>query len=178
MMYTSRILAFMSLAIIPACGGQPIDEASAESALSSHGNKMKETLNGNGKGYVTPTPLADGYAGLSVHIELHLKHALPLTVYTVQRAAEAPSATSPDGICQNAAIPGKFATFAMAGVVVPGALFATDDEGEGETEFDFRAPSTSPFIDGSTFDVEFRAVDSTTAPTSDIRSDCLQVTVL
>lgn len=105
-------------------------------------------------------------------LQLSIKKALPNTLYFVQRAAEPPSATSPDGFCQNAAA-GKFATFPAAG-----AKFTTDDDGDGETSFNFRAPSTSPFVDGATFDVEFRAVDSTTAPPTDIRSECVQVTVL
>ena len=50
----------------------------------------------------------------------------------------------------------------------------TDAAGDGDAHFAFDLPGLA---DGTQFDVEFRLVDSLTAPASDLRTGCFTVTV-
>ena len=109
------------------------------------------------------------------------------TTLYIQRAPEVGRPLGSDGICQraNGLWPWEqpnSAGFppAPAFVTFPRPLagdfktLTTDSDGAGSAHFAFDLPTLA---DGTVFDVEFRLVDSVTAPTTDLRTGCFTVTV-
>ena len=58
---------------------------------------------------------------------------------------------------------------------LPGGLasFTTQPNGNGSIDFEYGTPN---IVAGLAFDVMFRVVDDTAAPTAELRSGCLTVT--
>lgn len=130
-----------------------------------------------------PHPTAPG--NFAVHIEVRLHHVKRNTTYVVQRAPEtfAPPGvpagfdvlTTTDGSCQRglfippwsslAPAPAPFLTFPDQGTGSP--TIVTNSEGNGTADFVFAAPFPLPL-----FDVMFRVIESSAAPTSALASDC------
>ena len=143
-------------------------------------------------GVASVTPFAaDGNFAAILRFQVH--RAKPRTTYIVQRAAEYDGApVSSDGVCQRAegnwapfdgsTIPSFFLAFPLGGSTwspPPGPLglmtLVTDADGSGTTEFEYHTGPVLPR--GRKFDVQMRLVDDDTAPTSDLRSGCMTVTV-
>jgi hypothetical protein len=151
---------------------------------------------GPGKGRIRATrvqhPTTPG--NFAVHIEVKIRHVKPNTTYVVQRAAEAfspPSvppagfdvATLTDGSCQrglalapwSTLVPTApaFATFPDQAHGLPALIFATDGDGTGEANFVVALGNPLPL-----FDVTFRVIENSSAPTSVLQSDCTVVPLL
>lgn len=141
---------------------------------------------GEGAGKVEVEAIA-GTIGFSVEISVKVHGAAPDTTFYVQRAPEVGRPLGDDGICQRAdglypwEQPNSVGFMpAPAFVTFPRPLagelktLTTGPNGKGRAEFLFNLPTLA---DGTVFDVEFRLVDSLTAPTTELRSGCLTVTV-
>lgn len=127
-----------------------------------------------------------GQTGLSVQVAVVVK-AAPNTTFYIQRAPETGGRPlSNDGICQRANGLAPWDNPNTAGfpvvpafVTVPLPLTSpiqtvtTGAHGWGTTYFALNFPAIA---DGTVFDVEFRLVDSLTAPTTDLRTECFSVT--
>lgn len=130
-----------------------------------------------------PHPTTPG--NFAIHIVVSVRHALPSTSYLVQRAPEtfappgAPTgfdlATTTDGSCQRAfglapwstlsPAPASFLTFPNQGTGTP--VITTDTDGDGSADFVFALAFPLP-----TFDVTFRVLENSPAPTSVLQSRC------
>lgn len=137
---------------------------------------------GTGGVSVTPRAVPQGY--FTADIKVRLQGAKPNTVYTVQRAPEIGRSMSNDGICQRALglspwspsdppAP-SFVTFMQPAGAGPYTV-TTSASGDAALDFTFSAPTIPA---GTQFDVMFRLIDNTTAPTSVYLSGCFTVTVL
>ena len=131
---------------------------------------------------VTPKAIPEGY--FVADIKIRVRNAKPNTTYTVQRAPEIGRAMGSNGICERAlglapwssadTPAAAFITFIPAGGTAP-ATFMTSASGDGMLDFQFQA-ATIP--KDTRFDVMFRLLDDTTAPTAVILSQCVTVTVI
>ena len=149
---------------------------------------------GPGKGWIRATRIAHPTTpgNFAVHIETRIRHAKPNTAYVGQRAAEAfptgvPTgfdvATLTDGSCQRGlaiapwstlALPQPvFATFPDQAHALPALVITTDGDGNGAADFVVAFGFPLPL-----FDVMFRVIESSPAPTSVLQSDCTTVPLL
>jgi hypothetical protein len=151
---------------------------------------------GPGKGRIRatriPHPTTPG--NFAVHIEIRIRHAKPNTAYVGQRAAEAfappatppggfPVATLTDGSCQRGLgiapwstlvpPPAAFTTFPDQAHGLPALIITTDEEGDGAADFVVAFAFPLPL-----FDVAFRVIENTPAPTSMLQSDCTVLPLL
>jgi len=154
-------------------------------ADGTHGRSLSAVI-GQGTGIVNVTTTA-GTVGDSMEITVNVHGTAPSTTLYIQRAPEVGRPLGSDGICQraNGLWPWEqpnSAGFppAPAFVTFPRPLagdfktLTTDSDGAGSAHFAFDLPTLA---DGTVFDVEFRLVDSVTAPTTDLRTGCFTVTV-
>jgi hypothetical protein len=139
-----------------------------------------------------PHPTTPG--NFAVHIELRIRHAKPNTAYVGQRAAEtfAPPSTPPagfdvatltDGSCQRGLAiapwstlvppPQTFSTFPDQAHGLPALIITTD--GDGNTAADFIVAFAFPL---PLFDVMFRVIENSPAPTSVLMTDCTNLPLL
>lgn len=154
-------------------------------AHGPHGRQLSAFM-GEGSGKVKIETNA-GTVGFSADIKVKVRGAAPNTTFYIQRAPEVGRPLGDDGICQRGS--GLFPweqpnsvgfPMAPAWVTFPRPLegdfktLTTGPNGKGHAEFLFNLPTLA---DGTVFDVQFRLVDSLTAPTIDLRSGCLTVTV-
>ena len=117
-------------------------------------------------------------AGFTAQITVNVHGLPPSTTVFVQRSPDFPVvAGQPDGICQREAglppyeaVP-PWVTFPIPN---PGPLttITTSPGGAGAVSFPFDLPAAAEV----TFDVMFRVVDNTTAPSLELRTACFQVT--
>jgi hypothetical protein len=151
---------------------------------------------GPGKGRIRATriPHLTTPGNFAVHIEIRIRHAKPNTAYVGQRAAEAfappatppggfPVATLTDGSCQRGLgiapwstlvpPPAAFTTFPDQAHGLPALIITTDEEGDGAADFVVAFAFPLPL-----FDVAFRVIENTPAPTSMLQSDCTVLPLL
>lgn len=149
---------------------------------------------GPGKGRIRatriPHPTTPG--NFAVHIEIKIRKARPNTAYVGQRAAEAfptgvPAgfdvATLTDGSCQRglAIAPWStlvspqpaFLTFPDQAHGLPALIITTDQHGNGAADFVVAFAFPLPL-----FDVLFRVIENSPAPTSVLVSDCTSLPLL
>ena len=158
-------------------------------AAGTHGQQLTPVL-GQGAGIVNLTSLP-GDPGLTVNVTINVHNAAPNTTFFIQRAPETGIPQRPlsnDGICQRAnglwpweqpnseGFP-PVPAFVTVPKPLPGDLvtLTTNAQGNGTAHFILNFPPNF-VLDGTVFDVEFRLVDSLTAPTTDLRTDCFTVT--
>jgi hypothetical protein len=153
-------------------------------AGGTHGQSLS-AVTGHGAGMVNLTAIP-GEAGLTVNVTVNLHQTAPNATFYIQRAPEVGRPLGNDGICQraNGLWPWEqpnspdFAA-APAFVSVPRPLagdlktVTTDADGSGSTHFALNLPSIP---DGTVFDVQFRLIDSLTAPTTNLQTGCFAVT--
>jgi hypothetical protein len=155
---------------------QPATLPSAGTAGASHGLRLV-AVQGTGAGLVNVSPTSEG-AGFTAQITVNVHGLPPSTTVFVQRSPDFPVvAGQPDGICQREAglppyeaVP-PWVTFPIPN---PGPLttITTSPGGAGAVSFPFDVPAAAEV----TFDVMFRVVDNTTAPSLELRTACFQVT--
>jgi hypothetical protein len=177
----------------PSNGARPTYNRVQEDGEDDAGFLKLTSPVGPGRGVIratrVPHPTTPG--NFAVHIEVRLHQAKRNTTYVVQRAAEAfapPGApagfdvsTTTDGSCQRglfippwstlAPTPAPFTTFPDQGTGSP--KITTDDEGNGTADFVVALSFPLPL-----FDVMFRVLESSAAPTSALVSDCTNVPLL
>jgi len=154
-------------------------------ASGGHGQSLS-AVTGQGAGVVNlvTTP---GAPGFSAEITVNVHGTTPNATLYIQRAPEVGRPLGNDGICQRANGLWPWEQPNSAGfppaptwVTFPRPLagdlktLTTDSDGAGSAHFAFDLPTLA---DGTVFDVEFRLVDSTTVPTTDLRTGCFTVTV-
>jgi hypothetical protein len=142
---------------------------------------------GQGRIRATRIPHPTTPGNFAVHIEIRIRHAKPNTAYVGQRAAEvfappgAPAgfnvATLTDGSCQrglaiapwSTLVPpaAAFSTFPDQAHGLPALIINTDGHGNGEADFVVVFAFPLPL-----FDVTFRVIENSPAPTSVLQSDC------
>ena len=131
---------------------------------------------------VTPKPIPEGT--FTADISIRLVGLRANTTYLVQRAQEGVGGRplGGDGICQRALglfpwSPSDAAALSFQTVPLPntGPLItvATGSNGDGSLDFEFR---TLMILAGTTNDVMYRLVDNDTAPTTELRSECMMIT--
>jgi hypothetical protein len=131
---------------------------------------------------VTPKPIPEGT--FTADISIRLVGLKANTTYLVQRAQEGVGGRplGGDGICQRAQSlfpwsPTDAPTLNFQTVPLPntGPLITvtTAANGDGSLDFEFR---TLMILAGTTNDVMYRLVDNDTAPTTELRSDCMMIT--
>jgi hypothetical protein len=144
---------------------------------------------GPGQGWIRatriPNPTTPG--NFAVHIEISIHNMKPNTDYVGQRAAESfpppgPPAgfdvsTIADGSCQrglglapwSALVPPRpvFVSFPDQAHGLPAVVITTDGAGNGAADFVILFPYPLPL-----FDVMFRVIENSSAPTSVLMSDC------
>jgi hypothetical protein len=113
-------------------------------------------VSGTGSGHVLIAPTAEDHGTFAVEVTVDVHGASPNTTYTVSRAVD----LNPDGLCTLA-----------SGWLINGPL-DTSAAGAGAAQFEVHRGA--PFVSGTRFDVEFRAL---AADGSELRSDCVTVTV-
>jgi hypothetical protein len=120
-------------------------------------------ITGQGTGRVEVAPTADDVAGpgtFDVQGTVDVHGALPNTVFSVQRCVD----LNPNGVCTGATwlnLPGT-----------PTPVLTTSEGGAGALHFEIARGA--PFLDGVSFDVQWRLVGS---DGSVLQSDCFTVTV-
>jgi hypothetical protein len=153
---------------------------------SGTGGRSLSAVTGQGAGVVSVAATADA-VGFSAEIAVNVHATTPYATFYIQRAPEVGRPLGSDGICQRAdglwpweqpnsvGFPPApaFVTFPrpLAGDL---KTLTTDADGAGAAHFAFDLPTLA---DGTEFDVEFRLIDSLTAPTTDLRTGCFTVTV-
>jgi hypothetical protein len=131
---------------------------------------------------VTPKPIPEGL--FAADISIRLVGLRVNTTYLVQRAQEGVGGRplGADGICQRAlslfpwsSSDAAAATFQTVPLPATGPLvsFMTGSSGDGAIDFEFR---TLMIVAGTTNDVMYRLVDNDSAPTTELRSDCMTIT--
>lgn len=138
-----------------------------------------------GFGGISVTPKAIPEGTFTADISIRLVGLRANTTYFVQRAQEGVGGRplGMDGICQRAqslfpwsssdAVAPTFQTVPLPSSPGPLVTISTASNGNGALDFEFR---TSMILAGSTNDVMYRLVDNETAPTSELRSDCMMIT--
>jgi hypothetical protein len=175
----NRRLVLLTALTVSAIAAGPVE------AKGTHGQALTAVV-GQGAGIVNLTPTA-ATAGFSAQITVNVHATAPNTTFFVQRAPEVGRPLGDDSICQranglwpweqpnSAGFPPApaFVTFPrpLAGDLT---TLTTDADGDGAAHFAFDLPAIP---DGTVFDVEFRLIDSLTAPATDLRTGCFTVTV-
>lgn len=177
-----KMLIFGSVCVVGvtlACGSS----TTAPTALIPAGTHQSAmtAVRGSGSGGVSLTtkPIPEG--SMAVDISIVLNNARANTTYFLQRAPEVGRALAADGICQRAlglspwsASDPAAATFLTFPLGTGSATITTTASGTGSLDFEFRSPTIPA---GTLFDVMLRLVDNETAPTTELRSGCLTVSV-
>jgi hypothetical protein len=138
---------------------------------------------GTGEGGTSITSVANPDAYFVATIRMRVR-AKPNTTYLVQRAAEIGRENGADGVCQRAEglapwspsdppFGSTWVTFPLP-VATDLKKVTTNGKGEGSLDFEYRSPTIPS---GTVFDVQMRLVDDEAAPTSELRSRCMQVVV-
>jgi hypothetical protein len=175
----NRCLVLLTALMVSAIAAGPLE------ANGTHGQALTAVI-GQGAGIVNVTPTAASF-GFSAQITVNVHGTAPNATFFVQRAPEVGRPLGDDGICQranglwpweqpnSAGFPPApaFVTFPrpLAGDL---ATLITGADGDGDAHIAFDLPALA---DGTVFDVEFRLVDSLTAPVTDLRTGCFTVTV-
>lgn len=172
-------------------GGPSLEQDRGRERDDGHDGRFLRLVSvfGPGEGRIratrVPHPTTPG--NFAVHIEVSIRHAKPHTAYLGQRAAEAfgppgaPAgfdlATLADGSCQRGLAlapwstlippPPAFLTFPDQAHGLPALIFTTDGEGNGAADFVVAFGFPLPL-----FDVTFRVIENSPAPTSVLQSDC------
>jgi hypothetical protein len=132
---------------------------------------------------ITPKPIPEGTFTADISIRLNGLRAN--TTYLVQRAQEGVGGRplGSDGICQRAlslfpwsptdAVAPTFQTIPLPASPGPLVTLTTAPNGDGALDFEFR---TAMILAGTTNDVMYRLVDNDSAPTTELRSECLTIT--
>lgn len=143
---------------------------------------------GHGRVRATRIPHPTTPGNFAVHIEIEIRHAKPNTAYLGQRAPEVfpppgpPAgfdvATLADGSCQRGLgiapwstlvpPPVAFPTMPDQAHGLPALIIMTDAEGKGSADFVVAFAFPLPL-----FDVTFRVIENSSAPTSMLQSDCI-----
>ena len=165
------------------CGGNSPTSADRFEPPDGTYRSVLNPITGPGAGGLSVTPVANASHVLDVVIKVRVEGAKPNATYLVQRAPEVGRANGADGVCQRALgqapwspsdpSAAAFVTFPLP--VAPGPLvsFKTQANGNGSIDFEFVSPTIPT---GSVFDVMFRLVDEASAPSVELRSECLTVT--
>ena len=171
------------VALTLACNGDGITAPTEFDPPGTHQSALAG-LGGTGGGGVSVTPRAVAEGSFVADIKVRVRQGRPNTSYTIQRAPEIGRALGSDGSCQRAlglspwssadAPAAAFLSFTQPASTTPITL-TTNASGDGSFDFEFRAPMIPA---GTKFDVMFRLLDNTTAPTSTLVSGCFTVTVL
>ena len=174
-------LRFVLLTSLAAC----LFAAGPVQAGGWHGQSLS-TVIGHGAGVVNVTTTSS-QIGFSAEITVNVHGTTPNTTLYIQRAPEVGRPLGNDGVCQRANGLWPWEQPNSAGfppaptwVTFPRPLagdfktLTTDSDGAGSAHFAFDLPTLA---DGTRFDVEFRLVDSLSAPTTDLRTGCFTVTV-
>lgn len=166
-----------------ACNGGGITAPAELDPPGTH-QSVLAGLGGAGGGGVSVTPRAVPEGSFVADIKVRVRQGRPNTSYTIQRAPEVGRALGSDGSCQRAlglapwssadAPAAAFLSFTQPASTTPITL-TTNASGDGSADFEFRAPMIPA---GTRFDVMFRLLDDTAAPTSTFVSGCFTVTVL
>jgi hypothetical protein len=159
--------------------------AGSVQADGTHGRHLMAFL-GQGSGVVNFT-VTPGAVGFTAEITVNIHGTTPNTTFYVARAPEVGRPLGQDGICQRASGAWPWEQPNSAGfpaapafVMFPRPLagdfktLTTDADGAGSTHFAFDLPALA---DGTVFDVEVRLIDSLSAVTTDLRTDCFTATV-
>ena len=175
----------IALIAATACSGStttPIDTTFENPSGPYQSTMVAITGIGEGGMSVTPKAIPEGY--FVADIKIRVRNAKPNTTYTVQRAPEIGRPLASNGICERAlglapwssvdAPAAAFMTFIPAGGTAP-ATFVTSAKGDGMLDFRFEA---AVIPKDTRFDVMFRLLDDTAAPTAVILSKCVTVTVI
>lgn len=139
---------------------------------------------GHGRFRGTRVPHSTVPGNFAIHVEARIRHAKPNTIYLVQRAAEAftttppagfPMATTTDGSCQRGLAIAPWSTLVPPPVAfnIWTPTLTTDERGNGETDFVFESTAPLPL-----FDVMFRVIENSPAPTSVLQTDCTVVPLI
>jgi hypothetical protein len=149
---------------------------------------------GKGRMRATRVPHPTTPGNFAVHIEIRIHHAKPNTAYVGQRAAEAfappgapPAgfdvATLTDGSCQRGLAiapwstivppPAAYSTFPDQAQGLPAFIITTDGRGNATADFVVAFAFPLPL-----FDVTFRVIENSPAPTSVLQSDCTVLPLL
>ena len=131
---------------------------------------------------VSPKPIPEGT--FTADISIRLVGLKANTTYLVQRAQEGVGGRplGGDGICQRAqslfpwsAADAAALSFQTVPLPNTGPLITvtTAANGDGALDFEFR---TLMILAGTTNDVMYRLIDNDTAPTTELRSDCMMIT--
>jgi len=149
---------------------------------------------GQGRMRATRVPHPTTPGNFAVHFEISIHHAKPNTAYVGQRAAEAfappatppagfPVATLTDGSCQRGLAiapwstivppPAAFTTIPDQAHGLPAFIITTDGDGNATADFVFAQAFPLPL-----FDVTFRVIENSPAPTSVLQSDCTVLPLL
>jgi hypothetical protein len=169
--------------------GNADDGGSHEADDDDRGFLRLVSVVGPGQGRIRatriPHPTTPG--NFAVHIEISIRNAKPNTAYVGQRAAEAfpppgaPTgfdiATIADGSCQRGLAiapwstlvtpPPAFVSFPDQAHGLPAVIITTDGDGNGAADFVVAFGFPLPL-----FDVMFRVIENSPAPTSVLMSDC------
>jgi hypothetical protein len=146
---------------------------------ASHGIPLTEE-HGSGLGTVNVTATAEG-AGFTAQITVNAHGLAPNTTYFVQRSPDFPVPPwTTNGVCERAAgifppgVPATSPLWITFPTPNPGppVTIETSPGGAGATSFAFDLPAAAELA----FDVMFRVVDNTTAPTRELRTPCFTVT--
>jgi hypothetical protein len=143
---------------------------------------------GHGRVRATRIPHPTTPGNFAVHIEIEIRHAKPNTPYVAQRAPDVfpppgpPAgfdvATLTDGSCQRGLAIAPWSTLVPPPVAfpsmpdqshgLPALILTTDAEGKAAADFVVAFPFPLPL-----FDVTFRVMENSAAPTSMLQSDCI-----
>jgi hypothetical protein len=169
--------------------GNADDRGSHEGDDDDRGFLRLVSVVGPGQGGIRatriPHPTTPG--NFAVHIEIRIRNVKPYTAYVAQRAAEAfappgaPTgfdiATIADGSCQRGLAiapwstlvlpPPAFVTFPDQAHGLSAVVITTDGDGNGAADFVVAFGFPLPL-----FDVMFRVIENSPAPTSVLMSDC------
>lgn len=183
-MKRSRKIAGFGLALsLAACGRKsPTSPDNFQPPDGTYRSVLKPVA-GPGVGGLSVTPVPNASRVLDVVIKVRLEGAKPNATYLVQRAPEVGRANAADGVCQRALGQSPwspsdppavaFVTFPLPVTSGPLVAIKTQPNGNGSVDFEFVSPTIPT---GTVFDVMLRLVDDATAPSVELRSECLTVT--
>lgn len=182
MNHTSVAMLIGVAVLATACGDSPTSPDSFTPPDGTYRSVFSAVL-GPGVGGLSVTPVPTAAGTFDAIFKVRVEKARPNTTYYVQRAPEVGRPNGADGVCQRALAlspwsagdppAAAFVTFPQP--ALPGGLasFTTQPNGNGSIDFEYGTPN---IVAGLAFDVMFRVVDDTAAPTAELRSGCLTVT--
>jgi len=178
---TAAVSALSAAVLAAACNHGPTSPDAFTPPEGTY-QSLFSSVSGPGVGGISVTPVAIPAGTFDVIIKVRVKAARPNTTYLVQRAPEVGRANGADGVCQralglspwSASDPPAPAFVTFPQLTTPGAFVSltTQPNGNGSIDFEYGTPNIRA---GTAFDVMFRLVDDASAPTVELRSDCLTV---